>query len=208
MDYRISAIEEIRSELSKIVEDSLLIERAEGDTDPKKKREKQIAQVLAMILNFVNRVRAGGWSAATAKRKLLNIIAMVISLGLGSVGIIIRALTEAKYLFEKCFKDHINIAEILGVSLGSLDNITDPNSLLFLTMEELGHALPESAMGISKKTSMIDTILLQSRIRAREKSRNNLNIEQAPPASKYSPVKVNIRKGQQVNHLQDAENAG
>ena len=101
-------------------------------------KKKQVKYVYALIAHFIRKIRTGTISAFQAKQSLAYIIAMIISLGLGSNILIIRALSEAQYLFQKYFPEETDICQALGQPLIDLSTNTDPSSLLFLTTEELG----------------------------------------------------------------------
>jgi len=206
MEDLISSVAAIKAELSQAIEENLLIEHAER-TPGAGKRDKLIAQVLSLISHFIQVLRAGGLTAVTARRKLLNIIAIVISLGLDTVGVIVRALTEATFLFERIFGESLDLGAILGVKIEPLESVTDPNSLLFLTLEEIRPAHTDSGIApaptpAQQGYSIVDTILMSSRIKGL--AQNPLK----EAGSSLSTGKKPVLPQERINIVRDTEQAG
>ena len=164
---------------------------------PASKKKKLISKVLAMIAKFVQAIRAGGVNAVTARRRLLDVIAIIISLGLDASAIIQSALMEAKCIFEICFQESIDISTILGISI--LDSVS-PSSLMFITVEELKSINPEAVINVTQP-SIVNTILMQSKIKASKASASKGNTSSSTAAEQKkvaNPSKVNFMQGDDV----------
>lgn len=194
----------IKNELSLLAERNLLSQPIEYLTNAESK-ERLVAHVLALLAQFTSAIRAGSYSSVSAsRRQLLNIIAVIIGLGLDFVGVILRALVEVSMLFTLYSKESVDLCSILGLDAESIGQVSDPNTLLLLTYEEL--KLINSGQEIPKKNKtdkdyfLVDTILMQSKLRLT----NDPGIKKLANSNKAgsSPRQVNfLQKDERLNVL-------
>ena len=168
MRYSAVSLAGIKAELSCLAEENLLAEPL-GKLHNIDNQERVVAHVLALLAQFARAIRCGSFPSATsARRQLLNILAVVVGLGLDFVGVIMRALAEVSLMLTLYFDETVNLASILGVELDSLEQVNDPNTLLFLTYDELkqihsGQKGPVKSE--AKDHFIVDAILMQSKLR-------------------------------------------
>ena len=208
MERNIAPIEALSAELNRFAEESLLLDQVDARSSLDKK-DQQVSKVLAMISHFISALRAGGLSPVTAKRELLKIIAVAIGLGLDSIPTILRALTEAKYVYKLSFKADLDLASILGLETKKLDQFVDPNSLMFLTTEDLKQLDPQArlreiSIAPKEEYSMINMMLMQSKIKA--ETTKELKPRKAI-INEAAPKKAVIPKKHLVNFVADGEKA-
>jgi hypothetical protein len=168
-----------------------------------------------MISLLIQRIRAGGLSAIAARRQLLDIIALAISFGLDTDGMIIQALTEAKLVFELHYASSFDLSLILGISVPPIPMNPVDGRLLFLTCSEVTTIL-EKELSVGS-----DAPDLAASDSERDLLQRDAVLNQSNFPNEFSPLKqtsmriqkfaldpeILSKKRHRVNYVEDGETA-
>ena len=195
-----------REEINQLIESHVCASEVSSTEWSDHRKKKLVTQVLAMIARFVSMVRSGQLSPMVARRRLLDLLAMVIGLGLEGIPMIMQGLIEAKLAFSLYCHEDFSLAMILGAESEPSLMTDQILSLLFLTKSELQQLFPfpEKPLAMSLSASEGNTFLqsLSSQPPAgiEALSSTQATIKQMSLKDRYT--KYNRH---QVNHLQDSD---